>query len=228
MVYGTKWQGVGLKQKLLSYWSTKSSTRIIKHWWTAIFKCLFFFLILLCFAFFLICWISEKFTNFMVITKTWHVRQFLCDFFFFNLCCPTQTNPVLLVIYFQAACFDLKRYLGIFHSLQNFHKYSMRLTRIDLHISSLCRTCKEWGDIMLISSFDSEKSWLSELWASVAPHPPELILNQLLRHVQGFERSHRLTKSSSHGKFSPSALTNVSFNRDCYRASKHPPLLWVI
>ena len=26
-----------------------------------------------------------------------------------------------------------------------------------------------------------------------APHPPELILNRLLRHVQGFEHSHRLT-----------------------------------
>lgn len=102
------------------------------------------------------------------------------------------------------------------------------VTRIDLHISSLCRTCKEWGDIVLSSSFDSEKSWLSEPWASVAPHPPELILNQLLRHVRGFEHSHRLTESSSHGKLSPSALTNVSFNRDCYRASKHPPLLWVI
>lgn len=73
------------------------------------------------------------------------------------------------------------------------------VTRIDLHISSLCRTCKEWGDVVLISSFDSEKSWLSEPWASVAPHPPELILNQLLRHIQGFEHSQRLTKSSSHG-----------------------------
>lgn len=72
------------------------------------------------------------------------------------------------------------------------------VTRIDLHISSLCRTCKEWGDIVLISSFDSEKSWLSEPWASVAPHPPKLILNQLLRHVHGFEHSHRLTESSSH------------------------------
>lgn len=63
------------------------------------------------------------------------------------------------------------------------------VTRIDLHISSLCRTCKEWGNVVLISSFDSEKSWLLELWASVTPHPPELILHPLLRHIQDFEHS---------------------------------------
>ena len=73
------------------------------------------------------------------------------------------------------------------------------VTRIDLHIFHLCRTCKEWGYIVLISSFDSEKSWLSEPWASVAPHPPELILNHLLRHIQSFEHSHRFTESFSHG-----------------------------
>lgn len=73
------------------------------------------------------------------------------------------------------------------------------VTRIDLHIFPLCRTCKEWGYIVLISSFDSEKSWLSEPWASVAPHPPELILNHLLRHIQSFEHSHRFTKGFSHG-----------------------------
>lgn len=102
------------------------------------------------------------------------------------------------------------------------------VTRIDLHISSLCRTCKERRDVVLISSFDSEKSWLSEPWASVAPHPPELILNQLLRHVQGFEHSQRLTKTSSCVLSHPSALTNATFNRGCYWITKEPPLLLVI